>query len=299
MERKTPKYYHGVVIFTIAFVFLLFISPVMNQYLGIYGTIIAQLFLGGLAVVSAVIVKADLKQTFPMRLPPVRHFFGAVFLYVGVYMLSLAITFVMIMIFPDMTGTVDGLINFGVSMPNPAVAVIVIALLPAVCEELLVRGFILSSFSGMKEIFAVITAGILFGILHFDIYRFVPTAILGMASAYITLKTGSLILPILYHFVNNTMSVISMYQLNNLLTLSDGGVFDVSYTVASIIGVVLLYISISVITLYIGSGFLNKRRENQITTLIVVLITILLFVGGIVLVMLDINPQNYIEYLSF
>lgn len=298
MNNTKPKYYHGILAFILAFIYLMFISSYVSSFfislgMSMYGIVATQVVLVSIAVISAVVIKVDFKETFPIRLPSIRQFFGAVFTYIGVYLITLSISNIIYIFFPSMQDTVEGLSSMTNIMPNPIVAVIVIALLPAVCEELLMRGFILSSFSEYKSYVGIVIVGVMFGILHFDVYRFVPTTILGIASAYIVLKTKSLILPMLYHFINNTISVMAMYQLNNT---------DIEETVDIVveqyIGSILIFCSIALIFGYIGLKLLNKWQHKKIITLIVIIISITLFIAGISLMISNIDISAYSSQLN-
>jgi hypothetical protein len=81
--------------------------------------------------------------------------------------------------------------------------------MPAICEEALCRGLIQYSFGGLRRKWlTVLIVGILFGIMHLDFYRFLPTMLLGLAMAYIMAETRNLLLPMLFHFINNAWSTV-------------------------------------------------------------------------------------------
>jgi sodium transport system permease protein len=84
-----------------------------------------------------------------------------------------------------------------------------IAATPAVCEELLFRGAILSGLRrGLKPLSAVICCGILFGLFHLHFLRLVPTALLGMVMAYLALEGRSIVPAMIFHFLNNGSAVV-------------------------------------------------------------------------------------------
>lgn len=92
-------------------------------------------------------------------------------------------------------------------------AIIMIAVLPALGEELLFRGIlqrIFSEWSGSKHTGVWATA-ILFSAMHMQFYGFVPRMLLGVMLGYLFLWSGSLWLPILAHFINNGAAVIASY----------------------------------------------------------------------------------------
>ncbi|MEP7265333.1 MAG: CPBP family intramembrane glutamic endopeptidase [Bacteroidota bacterium] len=86
---------------------------------------------------------------------------------------------------------------------------IVIALIPAIGEELLFRGLIqqwLQKTTGRKHLAVIVTAA-LFSAIHMQFYGFLPRMALGMLLGYAFLWSGSLWLSIIGHFTNNAIAV--------------------------------------------------------------------------------------------
>jgi sodium transport system permease protein len=84
------------------------------------------------------------------------------------------------------------------------VSLFALALTPAICEESLFRGPILRGFQGrFSAPAACLLTGVLFGILHGDIWRFVPTSLLGALLSWVALSSGSIVPSMLIHFINN------------------------------------------------------------------------------------------------
>ncbi|WP_017730264.1 CPBP family intramembrane glutamic endopeptidase [Nafulsella turpanensis] len=93
------------------------------------------------------------------------------------------------------------------------IALLVIAVLPAVGEELLFRGLIQSKLQkalGNPHVAIWLTAFI-FGAIHFQFYGLVPRLFLGAIFGYIFYWSGSLLLPIVAHFINNGFSLLMYY----------------------------------------------------------------------------------------
>lgn len=84
-----------------------------------------------------------------------------------------------------------------------------IAVVPAFCEEVLFRGYILRNFErSMLPITAIILSGLIFGLFHVRLTQVIPLALLGMLLAWMTIRTGSLWPAIMAHFVNNAGSTL-------------------------------------------------------------------------------------------
>jgi len=86
-------------------------------------------------------------------------------------------------------------------------AVIVIGIIPGIGEELLFRGIIQSLFIRAKVNFhlSIWISAILFSLLHFQMYGFLPRAIMGAMFGYIYYYSGILPLAILAHSINNLL----------------------------------------------------------------------------------------------
>jgi len=83
------------------------------------------------------------------------------------------------------------------------------ALIPAVAEELLFKGLI---FTILKKyystIIAVIIASLMFAACHLSFIRIIPLFLLSCYTFWLYLRNGSLILPMLLHFVNNLLPFV-------------------------------------------------------------------------------------------
>ncbi len=89
-----------------------------------------------------------------------------------------------------------------------------IALLPALGEELLFRGVaqrLLANWSGNAHV-AVWVAAILFSAIHMQFLGFVPRLCMGAALGYLFLWSGNRWYPIIAHFANNAMAVVIVYM---------------------------------------------------------------------------------------
>jgi membrane protease YdiL (CAAX protease family) len=97
------------------------------------------------------------------------------------------------------TGVSDLLINL-----------IIIAIIPAIGEELLFRGVIQKLFTELANSkgFAVILTSVLFSALHMQFFGFFPRFALGVMLGFLYVWSGSLWVPITAHFINNAMAVI-------------------------------------------------------------------------------------------
>ena len=90
------------------------------------------------------------------------------------------------------------------------------ALMPALAEEMSFRGVLQGVLSRQRsEVshIAIWVTAFIFSAIHFQFYGFVPRMLLGAMFGYMLAWTGSLWVPIVMHFVNNGVAVVS-YQIS-------------------------------------------------------------------------------------
>jgi len=134
--------------------------------------------------------------------------------------------------------------------------IVMIAILPALGEELLFRGIVqqlIKKIAGNAHAAIWISAAI-FSALHMQFFGFLPRMVLGAMFGYMLEWSGTLWLPIIAHFVNNATAVIAYYLMQKGLigngidktgTSSDGS----SYLV--LVSIIFLFVFFR--ALYLGS----------------------------------------------
>lgn len=88
-----------------------------------------------------------------------------------------------------------------------------VALMPAVCEETLFRGVFQGLLSKrLKPVVYIPVIGLLFGFFHFSLFRFVPTATLGMLLSLLVWRTGSIFPAMALHLTHNSIGALPELQ---------------------------------------------------------------------------------------
>ena len=84
-----------------------------------------------------------------------------------------------------------------------------LALTPAICEELLFRGFILGRFleTGQPGQ-SLMMSSLMFGLFHRSLPALLPTTLAGVMLAFVVWRTGSLYCGILMHALVNTWAIL-------------------------------------------------------------------------------------------
>ncbi len=114
-------------------------------------------------------------------------------------------------------GSFDALLK---TAPYPWMPYLMLAVLPAICEELAFRGFVLSGLRhvGSKR-WSIGIAAVFFGMAHGIIQQSIAATALGLVIGYIAVQTGSLIPCFLFHVTYNSLQFGRQSILSNLLEL--------------------------------------------------------------------------------
>jgi membrane protease YdiL (CAAX protease family) len=107
------------------------------------------------------------------------------------------------------------------SIPGLLFNLFMIALLPAIGEELLFRGVIQKIFTQWTKNhhWGIWISAIMFSALHLQFYGFFPRLLLGVMFGYLLVWTGSLWVPIIAHFVNNAAAVMVSWIVTDETTI--------------------------------------------------------------------------------
>jgi len=116
----------------------------------------------------------------------------------------------------DLMTKVTGLFTSFDTAGGLLVTLFVVAVLPAIGEELTFRGLIQNElWRGSNNIHVAIWASaFVFSAIHVQFFGFVPRVLLGALFGYLYYWSGNLLVPIVAHFVNNAFSVIMIYLYN-------------------------------------------------------------------------------------
>ena len=109
------------------------------------------------------------------------------------------------------------------SIPGLLFNVFMIAILPALGEELMFRGVIQRIFTNWSKNYhwGIWITAFLFSAMHIQFYGFLPRILLGAMFGYLLVWTGTMWVPILAHFVNNAMGVLGYYLIDKEVISKD------------------------------------------------------------------------------
>ena len=91
------------------------------------------------------------------------------------------------------------------------ISIISTAVVPAICEEYLFRGAILTNLLPYGKATAIFGSAILFGLMHQNPFQLLYTTLMGVVIGYVYVKTKSIWICMIIHFANNLTTVIEEY----------------------------------------------------------------------------------------
>ncbi|HXU81992.1 MAG TPA: CPBP family intramembrane glutamic endopeptidase, partial [Polyangia bacterium] len=87
-------------------------------------------------------------------------------------------------------------------------SLLLVAATPALCEEVLFRGVVLRGLATrLTPVGAIVITGVLFGMFHLNVWKLLPTALLGIVLSWVAFESRSLWASMIVHFINNGMLV--------------------------------------------------------------------------------------------
>lgn len=137
--------------------------------------------------------------------------------------------------------------------------IVVIAVIPAIGEELFFRGYLqqLLSERFANTHFGILITAFIFSFYHFDFQGLIPRFFLGSVLGYLFFLTRSIWIPILAHFINNAQAVIIMYLYPN----SNEKLEKIGYSMSSETSVDLKIVCFSIFLVSMLLFLLYKKQN--------------------------------------
>lgn len=184
-----------------------YILAVTNASVPLWGRlVISQVIVLAPVLVYALIFKINIVKAMPYRkIKPLDAFLSLLLGYMLIPLVLLINAVSMMFSTNHMNSTISTLTEYPF-----IIQIILIALMPALVEELIFRGFFYHSYRKNGILGAALVSGIVFGIMHMNINQFCYATVLGIIFALIVEATGNMWGSVLAHFAINTYSITIM-----------------------------------------------------------------------------------------
>lgn len=309
-QKRVLKPWHGIITLVLAAICIFYISGYLSYYFGLYGTLMNEIMLLLLAVGTVLVFKGDLRRVFPLHKPKAAPLIGTIIFWMGCFgAIMIASLFITVFFPEEMLGTGQSLGGYFTSVPF-IVSFIIVSISPAICEEAVFRGVVLNSLSGsMNKWAAIIITGVVFGLMHGSVWRFMQTAVLGIAMGYIVYETGNILYSVLFHAVNNACPVILLYGMQWIYSaagmeelLSESASAGTELPVGAV-GIYLVFGGVAAFFIYAGSHLMHqgqpgypgtlfaREKKKQIIALIVIAVGCVVIGTAIFGISLSTSPE--------
>lgn len=217
-------------VFTVVFIFYQLVLGVIlgtriNDYIYVIVIINEFVMILGSVLIYSRIAKINIKEVFRFNKPPLLPMLLIVFASVPAYFVASMLNNVLVY-FLQFIGDIPAQnIPIPQNIPELLVGMLIIAVSPGICEEIMHRGLLLRAYEKRGSYKAVVIVSIFFGIFHFDITNFFGPVFLGLVIGYYVIRTNSIFAGMLAHFLNNAIAEILQYifrheETSDILTIS-------------------------------------------------------------------------------
>lgn len=269
--EKTKKLtiLEGGIIFTVVeILFLIFSFKINIENFWVSGAIGEIVIIMFPAILLTIIFRKSIVDVFKIKKVNISNLIIVVVVMCFSIILALAINYLSMLIIYSTFGTVvENTLTISNTIKGLVLDILIIGVCAGVCEELLFRGAVFSSFEklGLKR--AIVFTAILFAGLHFSIEGFLSAFTLGLIITYIVYRTGSLFAGILAHFTNNTIVAIILYNANKV-NVGEGpssimDIVNLEPTILLMLIIVMLFLIVTAGAIIIGLLYILRSRTEK------------------------------------
>lgn len=257
-EKQMPGYGDLILLLCLVLLLIFYIGSFAQIKWGFGGVVIQQLIILLCPVLYAWYMKADAKKLFSIKKPRVSQVAGGVLFGIAAFLCAMIIGVLLVPFFPESADGLTQLDDMLTSQPA-VVLILVVALMPAIGEELLFRGFVMGTLKNKcTGVIAVLVTTLLFAAYHMSLIKMFTIGIIGFGLTYAAYKSGSIVTSMCMHFLNNLLSVlITKYpkQMQHVLPV----LFKESLSASDL----LLMIAVILICAALGLLLLGCRKKKQ------------------------------------
>ncbi len=212
--RTLPTAGEGLMLVGCVGLLFFYIGRTLMLSLGMQGIWVSQFLLVAVpTLIFLVIARKDLRASLALRSAPPQAFAAALLIILGAIPLGWLIAWLQSFVIAlpvDFLRGMEQLLR--AQSPGQLIwLLLALALVPAVCEELVFRGVLLQGLSRSSRWRAVLLSALIFGAFHLSFetaMRFLPTAFLGVLLGYVVWQTRSIFPGMVMHLVNNAVVVL-------------------------------------------------------------------------------------------
>ncbi len=200
---RDPGPVDALIVYLIAILYVVGVGFLLRQAANRWLDLVFPVGIGAIPLAFARFRGIAPSRAFPLSVPAPRQTIGALLMSVGTLCGFVFVSFLLTAFFPDFGGTSGASAERLLSAGLPY-NLLFVGLLPAISEELLCRGLILSGLRrSLSRWPSIALCSLMFALLHMEPLSVPFTFAAALAIAWVAVETSSLILPVLMHLLHN------------------------------------------------------------------------------------------------
>ncbi|MCR4650498.1 MAG: ABC transporter permease [Lachnospiraceae bacterium] len=257
-KNSTPSYGDGILVLLISLVLYVYVGTLLQLKMPIMGLGAIQLIFVAVVIFAVWYGKVDHVHTLSLRKVSIPRLIGSLMTGMGAYIIGNLLLIPAQMIFSESAFKYGNSVTNIMSDQSFLVCLLVIAVSPAIGEELLFRGYLLGSLKNkIKPVWVILITAVIFGAYHMNIVQGIYAFVLGCILGIVIYLTGSIFCTMLMHFACNAISVCVSFYPDTMLKImpmfsddATGG----TYALFAIIGLVFLAVGFALL------GVFSKKK---------------------------------------
>ena len=251
-ENQMPGGGDVILVLAITLLAMIYLGTFAVAKFGFWGVAIQQLMILLVPLGYAWYIKADRKKLFSFKRPKLLHLLGGLLMFAGAFVLAMIVGSLLAPYFPQSAENLQDLSGFLDSSGSKVITAVVIALMPAMGEELLFRGFLMGTLKQKaKPVVVIATVEVLFAAYHMSILRFFTVGIIGLSFTIAAYKSESIFVSMLMHFCNNLTACLVQWYPDSVLKLlnADPNVASSPLTGVALLAGALVFVTVGYLLL--------------------------------------------------
>lgn len=207
-DKQMPGFGDVVLLLCIVLLLIFYVGTFAQLKFGFVGVAVQQLIILLCPLVYAWYMKADKKQLFSIQIIKPLPLAGSVMIGIAAFVGALILGALLMPVFPESAKGLTQLDDMLVNQPI-YLLILVAAIMPAIGEELLFRGFVMGTLKKRcRPVVAIVVTTLIFAAYHMSLIKMFTIGIVGLGLTLVTYKTGSIAASVCVHFMNNLLSVL-------------------------------------------------------------------------------------------
>lgn len=215
-NQKLPVPLDSGIMYTLSAIYYVYVSQLLLKlnFKNEVNLVLSEiLFFAVPPIILAVMRRYDIKKTFRLKAPRPLEVFLMLVISPVMIIAGICSGFLALLIIKLIFGRVYLAGDIVSLMSNELwISIFIMAVVPAVCEELLFRGMIQRGLERIGPVWGILLSGFLFGLFHFDFQRLAAQTLIGIIAAYVVYRTGSIYNGMILHFMNNALLTLVSSQ---------------------------------------------------------------------------------------